>query len=418
MSLRQRLRFLQRAVSATTVPDTPWPPAAGSALLLSCHDVDRSMRDSAGLRFSPLLEGVRQLAAGPSTPVHNLSHPWAVVRGREVQGGAITLNRRLIGLRLRALAGWRASARLAHEAALYARLLQALRPTFVFSIQPPAALCVAARQLGVPLAEAMHGTTISLSDPNFGAEMARPDAVQPPIILSFDDVTHATVSTLVRGRDIRALRAADPWLLACRQQRGRSGALPGRRDRRALLTMQWGYDGERDALTGVVPDGVLHPSLERAITDGGRHGWTFLIRMHPIQMNAHGYRHHRRRIQALAARHAHVEFEQATAWPLPLLLDEVAAHITMSSSAVGEAATAGVRSLALCPTLHPGGAHYGLFRELESEELVQFGTLEPAAIQRWLDACRPPPLREAVDEASAFKREATFYASLLAGAAR
>lgn len=414
MTLRQRLRFAQRALSAATVPDTPWPAAADGTLLLSCHDVDRSMRDAAGHRFSPLLEGVRQLASGPATPVRHLTHPWAVARGPEVQGGAITLNRRLIALRVRALAARRAGARLALEVALYSQLLQALRPAFVFSIQPPAALCVAARRLGTPLAEVMHGTNVSLSDPVFVGHMALPDEQLPPLIISFDDVTHATVTALTAGRAIRPLRAGDPWLIACRRQRGRGGALPGRRERRVLLTLQWGYDGERDALSNIVPDGILHPALERAIAESGARGWTVLIRMHPIQMNAPGYRHHRRRIEALAARHPHVEVTQATSWPLPLLLDEVAAHMTMSSSAVGEAAVAGVRSLALCPTLHAGGAHHGLFRELEQDGLVAFGRLDAADIARWLDACVPPPRRDTHDDGAAGEREARFYAELIA----
>ncbi len=414
MSQRQRLRFVQRALSAVAVPDRPWPAPDDGTLLMSCHDVDRSMRDAAGCRFSPLLEGVRQLAAGPATPIRHLSHPWAVVRGSEVQGGAITLNRRMIALRLRALAARRADARMAREVALYTRLLQALRPVFVFSIQPPAALCTAARRLGTPLAELMHGTNVSLSDPVFVRHMSIPDEELPPLIISFDDVTHATVKMLAADREIRPLRAADPWLIACRRQRERGGSLPGARQRRMLLTLQWGYDGERDALSNIVPDGVLHPALERAISECGPRGWTVLVRMHPIQMNAPGYRHHRRRIEALAARHSHVEVAHATSWPLPLLLEEVTAHMTMSSSAVGEAAVAGVRSLALCPTLHPGGAHHGLFRELEHDGLVTFGRLDPADIVRWLDGCAPPARRDIHDEGAAGEREARFYAELIA----
>lgn len=415
MKLRQRLRFVERMASAIAVPDTDGPRPVAGGLLFSCHDVDRSMVGPEGLRFSPLLEGIRQLAAPATLPVSNLTHPWATFPGHRVQGGSVTVNRRIMALRLRAKLRRRAG--LDDESEFYARVLGHLRPRFVFSIQPPAGLCLAARRAGIPLAEAMHGTNVSLADEVFVREMSRPDEWQPQIVISYDDVTHGTVSTLCEGRPIRALRAGDPWLIACRRQRHVQGALPGRRERRALVTLQWGYDGERAALSGIVPDGVFHPALEQAIAEAARDGWTFLVRMHPIQMNAPGYRHHRRRIQALAARHANVEVAQATSWPLPLLLDEVAGHITLSSSAVGEAAVAGVRSLTLCPTLHAGGAHEGLFHELRDAGMVDFGRLDATSIVGWLAQCAPPPMRTTHDDAAAFEREARFYSDLIGEAA-
>ena len=164
MSLRQRMRFLQRAARAVAVGDTAWPHPAPGGLLFSCNDVDRSMADAAGLRFSPLLEGIRHLTQSAGLPVCNLTHPWAVFRGEQVQGGSLTVNRRIVGLRLRAVLTGRP--RIELETAMYARLLQQLRPRFVFSIQPPAGLCIAARRAGFPVAEAMHGTNVSLSDKN------------------------------------------------------------------------------------------------------------------------------------------------------------------------------------------------------------------------------------------------------------
>ena len=49
------------------------------------------------------------------------------------------------------------------------------------------------------------------------------------MIISYDAVTHETVRALTKDRPIRALRAGDPWLIACRRQSGRAGSLPGRR---------------------------------------------------------------------------------------------------------------------------------------------------------------------------------------------
>lgn len=411
-TLRERMRFAERVALAFMVADTPWPaPRRRGGVLFSCYDVDRGMKDEQGLRFSPLLEGLAQLLAPLRLDAMHLTHPWAVFAGHQVRGGALTLNRRFMRLRLRAkLPG---GDPLALETAAYAALLDRLSPERIFSIQPPLALCIAARRAGIVLTELMHGTHISIDDRIFCAHMARPEDHLPQEILSFDDVTDATVRQLTQGRSIRTLRATAPWLLACRRRQSAAPALPGRRERRVLVTLQWGYDGEREALSGIVPDGVLHPALEDAIAGGRARGLHFLLRMHPIQVNAPGYAHHRRRIEKLAARHPHVEYTLATAWPLPLLLDEVSAHVTMSSSSVGDAAAAGVKSLALCPTLQAGRANHGLFRELEASGQLRFGRLAADDILDWLDTTTLPPPRDPRCDSEAFKREAAFYAGLL-----
>jgi hypothetical protein len=414
-NLRQPLRQTLRAFGVLAVPDTGWPAPSEGGLLLSCHDVDRGMRDEAGRRFSPLLAGIGHLAAR-GRAAHHLAHPWTALPSREVTPSTLMLNRRMLRARLRAWLERRPGARLVREAAIYRRLLQTLRPAFAFAIQPPAGLCVAARECGVPLAEVMHGTHVSLSDRIWADYFGRPETQVAPLVISFDDVTHASVSTWAQGRDIRTVRARDPWLLTCRHlgRRGQGGGLPGRRERRALVTLQWGYDGERAAFTGIVPDGVLHPALAQAFAAGAQRGWNFLVRLHPIQMTAPGYRHHRNRIAALAAQLPNVEMTQATSWPLPLLLDEVAAHVTMCSSAVGEASAAGVRSLALCPTLLPGGAHEDLFRELRDAGTVTLGHLDAGDILTWLDRCSPPPPRDTAADEREHEDALRFYERLLA----
>jgi hypothetical protein len=248
-------------------------------------------------------------------------------------------------------------------------------------------MCEAARSTGVRIVEAMHGNHISPHDRIFREHMSRPDRHLPHCVLSFDDVSHATVSALCEGRDILPVRANHPWVQHLRRTAGgRHAALPGKR-RAVLLTLQWGYDGERDALADIIPNGIVHPALEQAIADVATHDIELLVRMHPIQMNSPGYRHHRRYVESLAQRFPHVEVERASTLALPLLLDEVCGHITMSSSSAGDAAMAGVPSLLLCPTLQPGGANHGLFRELEPTGMVTFGALDARSIAAWIDEC-------------------------------
>lgn len=393
MNLRSARRFLGRLARLLAVLDVDVTRPVGQVALFSCSDVDRGMTEG-GKRYSPLLEGIGDIVRELGLQPVNLTHPYAVFSGAKVKDGTITLNYRTLVLRLAALLarplGRARSAALRErfEVDMYRRVLESLQPSVVFCIQPPFAMCLAARQAGVRVIEALHGTNISLGDSVFCDHMANPAHLLPHVMLAFDDVTHATFTALCASRDTVALRADDPWLHTCRRHRRRWNlSAPARSDRHVLITLQWGYDGERESLARIIPNGVLHPELEAAIAATAGRGITFWLRLHPIQMNSPGYRHHRRYVRALALRHSHVEFERPTALPLPLLLEEATGHITMSSSSVGEAAVAGVPSLMLCPTLQRGGAHAGMFRELERAGQVTFGKLEAQAIVDWIEQC-------------------------------
>src|SRR5688500_8244649 len=156
MNLRTALRHLSRLLTVCRVADrTPARPV-GRLALLSCNDLDRSMTRE-GRRFSPILEGIRELVEPLGYVTLNLTHPYAVFDADQVERGTLTLNRKALALRLRTVwlhmtAAARAKAlRIDLETMLYWNLLHALQPLIVFSIQPPWAMCRAARQLGIPV---------------------------------------------------------------------------------------------------------------------------------------------------------------------------------------------------------------------------------------------------------------------------
>ena len=419
--LRQAARAVARVTSMLSVPDHLPALPEGRVVLFSCYDADRGMRDASG-RYSQLLEGIRRHVAQVGYVPMNLTHPFSSLRSEEVRDGSIVINRRALLKRLEAMLrqafGASASVRLDLETSLYRRLLQQLRPSLVFSIQPPLGLCRAARQLGIVVVEPMHGNNISPQDRIFMHHMGRADDVLPQVLMAFDDVTQATLRQVCQGRDIAPLRARHPWIQLCRREAEQRRATEPGPANAVMLSLQWGYDGEREALGGIVPNGVLHPAIEQAIADtaGSRLRW--LLRLHPVQVTMPGYTHHRRHLEQLAARHPHVELERPTAMPLPLLLDEVSAHLTMSSASTGDAAEAGVPSLLLCPTLQPGGANHGMFRELEAQGRATFGHLDATAIVDWLRSCPPrtrPPL-DAHALAAEHEADLAFYRQLLDGA--
>ena len=422
MACRRATRTVSRLVSALAVRDHLPPRPEGALVLFGCHDADRGMRDAGG-RYSQLLEGIRRHVVQLGHVPMNLTHPFAALRSEQVRDGSITLNRRALMGRfeaaLRRLSGAGSGSRLDVETRLYRGLLEHLQPRVVFAIQPPLGLCRAARQLGLLVIEPMHGNNISLQDRYFMHHMNSPDEVLPQVLLAFDDVTQATLLQACQGRDITPLRARQPWVQLCRREAALRQAVAAGPVKAVLLSLQWGYDGERDALAGIVPNGILHPALERAIELTAGSGLQWWLRLHPVQVTTPGYRHHRRYLERLAQRHPHVELERATATPLPLLLDEASAHVTMSSASTGEAALAGVPSLLLCPTLQPGGANHGLFLELEAAGQASFGRLDAHAIVDWLNRC-PPRTRAPLDAgtlASEYAADTAFYRRLLDGAA-
>lgn len=416
--VRAASRLIARVARSLAIPDRVPARPPGPVVLFSCHDADRGMLDTQG-RFSQLLEGIRRNVVQLGYQAVNLSHPLASLRSDEVREGSILINRRALLSRveviLRQAFGAPSQVRHEVEARLYERLLQQLRPATVFAIQPPPGLCLAARRLGVNVIEPMHGNNISLHDQVFMNHMALPDQLLPAVLLAFDDVTQATLRKACKGRDIAPLRTRHPWLQLCRRESVQRQAPAPANSRAVLLSLQWGYDGERDTLSGIVPNGVLHPAIEQAIAQTAGSGLQWRLRMHPVQVTTPGYSHHRRYLEQLVRHHPHVELEQATAMPLPLLLDEAFAHVTMSSASAGDAAEAGVPSLLLCPTLKPGGANHGLFRELEAQGQVSFGGLDAAVILDWIRQCpaRVPPAVDAAKLAREQESDLTFYRQLL-----
>src|SRR5688500_7002980 len=100
MNLRTALRHLSRLLTVCRVADrTPARPV-GRLALLSCNDLDRSMTRE-GRRFSPILEGIRELVEPLGYVTLNLTHPYAVFDADQVERGTLTLNRKALSLRLR-----------------------------------------------------------------------------------------------------------------------------------------------------------------------------------------------------------------------------------------------------------------------------------------------------------------------------
>lgn len=370
--------------------------AGGGGILYSASDANRGHLGHDGY-FSPIMEPILEYYKRYPYKAVNLSYPLSYYHSSEVRGGAILLNRRAIAIIMTelieriALGKNLAAQRKSNRRFLLLRnLLFNLKPNLIFAFQATQELCKAAHDLGIAVVEPMHGMNLSPEDKIFKSTIfgitseALPDAY-----LAYDDRTYATLSELIGNREITVFRMPHPWHVECQRTdsilfdaKRASSLFSSAKPIKILVSLQWGYDGERDSLSNIIPNGIVHPSIEQAIVENQDVLW--LLRMHPVQVKARGYKAHRDYVQSLSGKHPNVEWQDATELPLPVLLANVQGHITMSSGAAGEAAIFGVPSLLLCPTLKPGRAHSGWFTELADAGLAEFGELESECITNWI----------------------------------
>ncbi|UQV21857.1 hypothetical protein [Vibrio sp. J383] len=394
--MKKFINAIKTIRSAILVKDEKPDYISENSILFGCHDVNRSMKEN-GNFYSPILEGVKSLLIGKYDFV-NISHPFAILSSGKVKGGSITLNYKFLAMRVKlffsSILGLKNYDyyRTELELQIYSDLLEKINPLMIISIQPPLGLCKAARLRGIKVVELMHFNNISSHDDIFTKHFSLPDELLPNVILSFDQCSYKTVSGLCEGRDIISYQTEDAWYnhLMFNKDKDKDKdknelkSIIDDFDKVILVSLQWGYDGERDRLSNIIPNGIVHPAIEDLIQESNK-DTLFLIRLHPIQILRPWYRHHVEHVRALAKKHKNVEFEMSSDLPLHYILDDVDVHLTMSSSCVGEAAIAKVPSLLLCPSLKLGNENYGLFRELESEGYVTFGELNKKYIQKWVN---------------------------------
>lgn len=372
------------------------PESVEKCILYSGSDANRGHCGPDGY-FSPILDPIQEYYKRRSFKAINLSYPLSYYHSSEVRGGAILLNRRAIAIILIELVekialgnGIAAQRKSNRRVLLLKNMLSILKPNLIFAFQATQELCKAAHELDIAVVEPMHGMNLSPKDEIFKntifgiAPVALPDAY-----LAYDDRTQVTLSELIDDREITVFRMPHPWHVECQNidsllldVKWSSILFSSTKPVKILVALQWGYAGERDSLSNIIPNGILHPSIEQAIVENPDVLW--LLRMHPVQIKARGYKAHRDYVQSLTERHPNVEWQDATELPLPTILAHVQGHITMTSGTAGEAAIFGVPSLLLCPTLKPGGAHSGWFTELAKEGVVEFGELESGYITKWI----------------------------------
>jgi hypothetical protein len=362
------------------------------SILYGCLDVDRyAIKD--GKFFSPILASIHGYLDSDFEVV-NVTQSVSKFYSTEILNGHINLNFLLIiDILVKPLffiIGRRKKKSL--KVSVYKKILLKNKVKLVVSIQPSHALCIAAHDLGIKVAEPMHGMNLAVSDKIFLSQFdGVEDYLLPDYFIAFDDQTYQTLNIILKNRKAEVILMPHPWHCECLKT---ESALIDKSqlvsisnfnsDKVILLSLQWGYDGEREIFNNIIPNGILHDSVIDVIKNHKDIFW--LIRLHPIQLKRRFYQRHRKFIADLCEKFENTEFVVASSAPLPLLLKQVNGHLTMSSGSAGEAALMNIPSLMLCPTLREGGAISGSFEHPSIENFISFSEPTSSNIYNWISS--------------------------------
>lgn len=355
-------------------------------------------------RFSTILEPIRiWLIKNDYEPV-NFLYPFTQLKSYEVKHGAIVLNCKfliahLVFMVARFLVSDALAATLKSRCRVFflKKMIAKINPKAIIAFQATPELCEASHSLGINVIEPMHGMNVSFEDPIFAKSIKNVDLnCLPDAYLTYDDQTAKSINKLLDGRRRKIIDTPNPSFVFASQYSSRYGLnfdsdILRKYSKVILYTAQWGYDGERDGLSNILSNGILHESVVRVIRDMPDVYW--LIKMHPLQQSNIKYQLHREFFYNLENASKNVAVRACNSLPLPLLFPHIDGHITMSSGSAGEAAQFGIKSLLLCSSLQKGGAYASLYDDLVDSGMCIKGELKSTLIKEWIEAlsCLPSP---------------------------
>lgn len=367
-------------------------------LVVLCHDVDRGI-DLNGKAASQILDPLADQLEKQGFSCLRVASLGSKMGAEQAYKNPISLKgiKRKIKFRLlirRLLSGKILRQKYKHKILnkmVYEKMLAQSNAKAVLAISPDPELCQIGICRNIPIIEAWHGFGVPDNCWVHGAKARSKttDTYEPKFFISFDERTHQTRREGDKGKRARSFLAkrapidAGAYLLHPSHR-----LLAGNPGKKGLITLQWGYDGEATFLNGIIPNGVMHPALMEAIQK--RRDITWLFRFHPMQTR-------RKDKWRGIANFIKDNFSSkgltvvdVSFLPLDYVLSRADFHITMMSGAVYEAASSGVPSIALCPTIHADGINGSFFKDLEKEGKLQKCTLDASLIGMKIDELSAP----------------------------
>lgn len=398
--LESRLREITSLARALSSRDQLKRIIPADVLFFS-SDANKGEALSSGQMFSKLLDPLNILLTSRGFKCADFANPGSKLRGQQTWAGTITINRSFAKALIKDIFSLRREKDYFRRK-FFRELLSKTRVRAIFTIGGMSALREAARELGIPCVEVLHGKGYR-EDPRTW--------LAPKALPSHAIVFDSTSSTLLKnhyGSQIGILDSQDYWLGRFIRNTNLddestsdwnsfffSSILPNTaRPLRVLVSLTYGYAGESPAFAGRFPNGLFPEELLGAIEELGDLGFWY-FRFHPVQLEsaAKVHRLQRHYMNELAAKRKNIDWSMASKAPLPLLLSRVTHNLTTSSSLCYEAAEFGVPTYTVSENLGEGGRNAQKFEDLVQEGYLTKGSADPQKIARWISQTAMKPAR-------------------------
>ncbi|MDH6256027.1 hypothetical protein [Aurantimicrobium minutum] len=260
---------------------------------------------------------------------------------------------------------------------IFRNVLSRTKPKAIFCIDTPAALCIAARELEIPIVEVLHGIGYRRVLDTWSRRSL--DNL-PTSIIAFDSISTKTFSEYFDGA-IPVFQLEQHWNLqfintvyeVLGVPTTKSSEVLNNKQHHVLFSMQFGnienleiIDSSENSAGLLIPDNVL-----RAVElTAGQVQWHF--RLHPTQLHSVRHRKFRKKLEEALSPFENAEWQYSSRIPLPVLLSTITHHITLMSMLSYQAAEKGIPSLLMSPTLLPGSINSELFQDLFIEGKAKY----------------------------------------------
>ena len=361
-------------------------------VLFVCHDVDRSIFVKE-VAYSPLIDSVRQDFEEHGFLCSSIALPWSKFTGLKAYGHPVAINRSyLFFLFCRKISSLLKLTNLCKAYNPYEVVLQKTQARLVISIGSPLYLARAARENAVFHVELLHA--FGYSKIEWGWETFLAEDL-PQGILSLDDVSEASFAPL-KGKGLEIKTIPHPFLkkFLSKQRRDFFGEQittfneKHRFKKVILFSLNYGYSGdleEFNQFSGILENGLFPDEVGELIDEDTSILW--LLRLHPVQMKGAEYSKTRMFVDDFVSKRQNCEWLLASQMSYPSVVSQCDGTITMISSSVYEAASLGVTSLLLCPTLQPGGKHQNWYNDLADDGYIKKIIFDKKVVREWLASC-------------------------------
>lgn len=323
-------------------------PAA--QVMLVCHDASRGYVYK-GKRYAQLLDSINDKFIEYGINTVTVASPFSRLHGKEAYGNVFLVNSLFVRANfkevlLRIILPKRFDQRRA-SIETWRLILEKINPKIIIGIQPSPALCMAAKSLGIWVADLQHGV---ISDKGYYGLQDRAHLHQqgwPSCILCWNQSSADRVKVNADNL-VSTLVVGNPWFIRFLypnpkdelvnknylDDAKRTGVMPV-----ILITLQWGYE-DHEAYSDVgIPEGLLDFMKSK---EAEKYIWW--IRVHPLLFAGKG---RQRLYEALSKRFRglkHIEWQVPTEMSLPEVLSRADLHVTSSSAVTIEASWFGIRT--------------------------------------------------------------------------